>query len=139
MSRKPDPDTSPLVAAADSEPPALLRARTLARAAEAWAEPARPDPWRRVWESRPLRLAWATAVVALVAANLALPSRPSATGPAVRGDALTQAAADRELREVVALPRLKPEYADAGSPARPSARSEALPSKSQPSNMESRS
>ena len=119
MSQQHDPTELLRAAASSSEPPASLRARTLARAAEAWAPPAVPDFWRQIWESRPLRLAWATATVALVVANLALPSRASLQARFAQPSEAAQAEARRELREIVWLPRLRMEYAVADTAVRP--------------------
>jgi len=108
MSQPPDAVESLLAATSGIEAPASLRARTLARANEAWTQRAAPDRWRRTWESRPLRLAWAVVTAALVVANLALPlsrkTRPTEAGP------VSQREADRELRDLVTLPRLEPSY-----------------------------
>ena len=128
-----------LVAAAASDPPGSLRARTLARAAEAWPHPAPPDAWRRVWESRPLRLAWAVATLALAVANLALPTGPSRRHPVAATGVETERTAARELRDEVALPRLKPEYAATDvnptrlAPRREPRRGPASPAKENPS------
>jgi hypothetical protein len=56
-----------LAGAAPPEPPERLRAAALAAAEGAWDE--RPDLWTRLWESRRLRIAWAAAVLALVASH----------------------------------------------------------------------
>jgi hypothetical protein len=123
MSQSHDPTESLLAAASRIEAPASLRARTLARASEAWAQPAPPDLWRQVWESRPLRLAWATAAAALAVANLVLPPRPSLRAPLLQPSVAAQGRASDELREVVSLPRLKAAYAaidpGGGQPLRP--------------------
>jgi len=103
----------------EPDPPPGLRERTLARAAAGWARPA-PDPWRRVWGSGPLRLAWAVAVAVLAVANVAVrttlkpgvrvAARPT-LAPAARGGG--------ELQAIVALPRIRAEYlgTDGGPPA----------------------
>ncbi|HNX49973.1 MAG TPA: hypothetical protein PLS53_12725 [Thermoanaerobaculaceae bacterium] len=108
MSEPRDPVTPLLSSLAPSEPPASLRARTLSRAARVWEQPAPPDRWRQVRESRPLRLAWAAAVVALIVANLTLPSwSGSPAGRALPPEVAASAAQDRELQELVELPRLR--------------------------------
>jgi hypothetical protein len=84
-------------------PPRALRERSLTRAGEVWTSNQVADGWCRLWESRPLRLAWALSVLLLAAANVAVrvdsrvhPSRVSA--------------AASELQSIVALPRLRSEY-----------------------------
>ena len=93
----------------DPEPPQGLRGRTLARAQAAWARPA-ADRWLALWESRPLRLAWAATVLLLVACNFALrtgsPAPPRAVAPAV---AFREQTGLKELQAVVELPRLRQE------------------------------
>ena len=51
-------------------PPADLRVRTLAAARERMAAAPEPDLWWRIWNNRVLRLAWAAAVVFLVAGHV---------------------------------------------------------------------
>lgn len=50
------------------KPPPHLRARVLAAARDAATET--PDVWSRIWHHRGLRLAWAAAVVLLLAGHL---------------------------------------------------------------------
>ncbi len=115
MSERNDKSSRPLAALGEPEPPAALRERALAGARAAWERPA--YRWQALWESRPLRIAWAAAVVLLVAANVAVraPWRshggPSAAAPRERSES-------RELGAVVALPRLRPEYAGTDAAAR---------------------
>lgn len=109
-----------LVELGTPEPPSDLRPRALAAAEREWAQPTSPDPWRRVWESRPLRLAWAAAALALVAANLTL-SGAGASRDA-RLTATTRSIPSPELQETVALPRLRFENVvdvAGGAPVRP--------------------
>jgi len=65
---------------APAAPPRALRERALAAARQSWDAAAGVTPsedrWKRAWESRPLRLAWAIAVVALVAGHLLLSRAP---------------------------------------------------------------
>ncbi len=87
------------------EPTSGLRPRALAAAERAWAEPSARDRWRLLWESRPLRLAWAAAVLLLLAGNLAVPGAGSSGHTPL-------AAANRsdqgpEIEETVTLPRLR--------------------------------
>ncbi|MGE5235052.1 MAG: hypothetical protein ACM3O7_01735 [Acidobacteriota bacterium] len=58
--------------------PPALEALALRSTREALARPVASEAWVRVWESRPLRLAWAATVSVLVVANvLVAPSRPA--------------------------------------------------------------
>lgn len=103
MTRKDDPLASLLGGAGVPEPPSALRAATLTAAREALERAARRDPWRRVWEDRRLRWAWAAAVAALAVANIALPGRrPPAPTPRA-----ALATAEPELAPFVALPRIE--------------------------------
>lgn len=85
--------------------PLELRQTTLSRAEAALGREV-IDPWRRVWADRRLRWAWATTVVVLVVANLAVGARrPSgATGAAYR--LAGRVAGDGELAPLVELPRI---------------------------------
>ncbi|MDX2437312.1 MAG: hypothetical protein QNL88_09705 [Acidobacteriota bacterium] len=51
-------------------PPADLRARALAAARQRLAETPAPDLWSKIWHSSGLRLAWAAAVVLLLAGHV---------------------------------------------------------------------
>jgi len=71
-------------------PPASLRARALGAACERLAAEPAPDLWWRIWNNRGLRLAWAAAVVLLLAGHVVVSSRPG-TGftpnpPVLAGD-----------------------------------------------------
>ena len=87
-----------------SGPPEALRERVLERASAALDRAAERDAWARIYSSRPLRAAWAAAVLGLIAANLLL---PRGTGSSA-GEPLTVSSARQlpELREVVSVPRL---------------------------------
>jgi hypothetical protein len=66
-----DDVTEILSALEEPRAPERLREATLSRALAAWSSvgpaPAPPvDPWRRVWESRRLRVAWGVTVLVLV-------------------------------------------------------------------------
>lgn len=89
-------------------PPDGLRDRALGRAGAALGRPTTPDVWARVYASRPLRAAWATAVFVLVVANVFLPrgSRRSGEEDLAAGDA----GLSRELRQVASVPRLREAY-----------------------------
>jgi hypothetical protein len=73
------------------------------------ADRAAVDVWTRLWSSRPLRMAWAVVVSALVLAHVAVTLRPS---PPAGVDRLEVAvSADRlagELAEIADLPRIEP-------------------------------
>lgn len=59
-------------------PPPGLRARVLAAAETEAVAGAGGDVWTRIWENRWLRMIWATSVVALIIAHVAVtPRRPS--------------------------------------------------------------
>lgn len=60
-------------------PPAALRERVLQKAREALAREGGSDVWTRIWECRPLRVAWAAATLLLVAAHLIITVRPPAS------------------------------------------------------------
>ena len=106
MSGHDDEVTRLLAAIAEEEPPRALRERALARAAARRPEAA--DPWRRLWESRPLRLAWAAAVLALVAANVVVrtgsPSHPRNVAPIATSEEHRDS---RELHAITELPRIQ--------------------------------
>lgn len=89
-------------------PPDSLRDRALRRAAVALDRPPAHDRWARIHASRPLRAAWAAAVVALVVANVLLPRANRRS----REDSFAEGAAGRtpELAQVVAVPRLRESY-----------------------------
>lgn len=111
------------------EPPAGLRERVLDRARAEFAHSVPRDPWSRVWSSRPLRLAWAAMVVALLVANLVvyLPAGrtpPEVSPPLAFGVA---GAGFDEIAELADLPRiasdpsplLVTEQPDSGGASRP--------------------
>ncbi len=89
------------------EPPPGLHETVLRNARAALAREVRRDLWTRIWESRPLRLAWASAVLLLVAGNalLALVSRPpSVQARTPRGH--DEAPLGDELGAIARLPRI---------------------------------
>ena len=66
------------------EPPGGLETRVLRGAREALAREAGRDIWTRIWESRPLRVAWGISVSVLVICNVALGGlRAGRRGPAM--------------------------------------------------------
>jgi len=91
--------------------PPELKARVLAASRAALlAGPAPRDPWTRLWESGPLRLAWAASVLLLLAAHALLvrPAPPpiaAAAAPAPRGASGT----DSELAAIARLPQIDPD------------------------------
>ena len=71
MKNEPDRDDENLFAGFEPPPPpADLRAPTLAAARDRMARPPVPDVWSRVWRHRGLRVAWAAAVVLLLAGHV---------------------------------------------------------------------
>lgn len=97
-----------LAAIEEPEPPRALRGRAMAGADEAWARGPVADRWRALWESRPLRLAWAVAVLALVAANVVVrtgsPSHPRIPAAVATSEEHRDS---RELQAIVELPRIR--------------------------------
>lgn len=88
-------------------PPAGLRERTLGAATEALGRsPA--EPWTRIWESRPLRLAWAAAVAGLLLAHSLIPTVPRPAPAAAQGFPLhhLSQSTEEEIRVIATLPRL---------------------------------
>ncbi len=89
------------------EPPPGLHGEVMRRASAALAREARPDAWTRLWDSRPLRLAWASAVLLLVAANALVPAMPRT--PSVQAGAPRlheEAPLGDELGAIANLPRI---------------------------------
>jgi hypothetical protein len=86
-------------------PPAQLERRVLDAATTALRDGPRTVLWNRLWASRPLRLAWALAVIGLLGAHaamsLGLPDPPSNTSR------LTDRTPSSELREELALPMVE--------------------------------
>ena len=108
MSNKNDPIHQFLGLIKQPDPPGSLREQTLSIAVETMREPAgERDFWTTIWESRPLRLAWAATVVALLAANLILPrferKQQSESGMENRLEM-------EELGDAVSAPRLRFSY-----------------------------
>ena len=108
MSGHDDELTRLLAAVAEEEPPRGLRERALTAANDARPEVEEADPWRRLWESRPLRLAWAIAVALLLAANVVSrtgsPSHPRTAAPVA---AAKEHQDSHELQAIVALPGIR--------------------------------
>jgi anti-sigma-K factor RskA len=88
------------------EPPSALKSMVLQATAEALNRPPAPDIWTRIWDSRPLRLAWAATVSALIAGHLAVTAvQQQPEPPAMTVSNLTEV--DQELAEISDLPRLR--------------------------------
>jgi hypothetical protein len=99
-----------LAALSPPVPPSRLRRRTLAAARAAATGAGRaPDVWNRLWASRPVRLAWAVAVVALAIGHLAVSGR-APRSPAENAVPVAMIAMERgELAEVADVGRLTAE------------------------------
>jgi hypothetical protein len=89
------------------EPPRELQRRLLRKATDALGREAPRDIWTRLWESRPLRLAWAGAVAALLVANVVVPSgrRAAPLQVAAPPQQSVPPLAD-ELESIARLPRI---------------------------------
>lgn len=97
-----------LESTAPPHPPPELRHRTLLAATEAMKNPPVRDSWTAIWESRPLRLVWAVAIVGLMMANVLIPVGPRQS-PATHPTFLfpyDQQSIDAELRGIASLERL---------------------------------
>lgn len=82
--------------------PAALRDRVLRAARQAALEAPAPTVWDRLFESRPLRAAWAALCLVLVAGHIALTEPTESRLPEARS--LVDAP---ELRDVLELPRFE--------------------------------
>lgn len=113
--------------------PPELRQRVLSAARQTMGQAAPRDLWTRIWESRPIRLAWAASIGALIFGHLVIGGAVSA-GPAQPAIPLAAAVgADDELAEIidlqhvtVDLPRWELVARDAPSPTDTSTESEDL-------------
>jgi hypothetical protein len=85
-------------------PPPELETRTLAAAGAALRVSREADVWERVWSSRPLRLVWATSLLALLAGHAALSLRAALEGGARPTLAAARAELPAELRRIAELP-----------------------------------
>lgn len=88
------------------EPPRGLQEKALRGAREALAREAGRDIWTRIWESRPLRLAWAVSVVVLVICHAGITGVRSARTPAVGQTTGAAREGNGELAAIGRLPRL---------------------------------
>ena len=95
-------DRSPLAGLQPPRAPHALAESVLAAAREALAEEAASTTWDRLWNSRPLRLAWAGSTFALLLAHVALSVSPGAA--VAVAEEREQAG---ELREILDLPPME--------------------------------
>lgn len=132
MNEKRGTPADPLAGFAPPPAPPELRARVLAASRAALlAGPARPDRWSLLWESRPLRLAWAASLLLLLAGHALLVGPGSSP---VEAAALplsrSVSGADAELAAIGRLPRLDPDVRSLGGGA-DDAPTPSLPSRSE--------
>ncbi len=106
MNERPDRLNELLGQLAPPDPPHDLEAQVLAGAKEALAREAGRDVWTRIWESRPIRLAWAATVLALVICNVGVSVLLSSPRPSSPQAATTGRDGRGELSAVGRLPRL---------------------------------
>jgi len=86
--------------------PPELRQRVLSAARRTMSQAPPRDLWMRIWENRPIRLAWAASIGALIFGHLVIGEAVSA-GPAQPAIPLAVAAGtDAELAEIVDLQRV---------------------------------
>lgn len=110
------------------DPPSELRGKVMAAAVKAMQEERKPDRWTEVWESRPLRVAWAASVSTLILANLFLP--PGRPGLSERGAGSMAELAENDengLAEIANLPRLRLDALPLGAMLRDSSRDSETP------------
>ena len=96
---EPNPLTGLRVPAA----PEALADRVLCAANQARQPFAVPSIWDRLWNSRPLRLAWAVALLVLLAIHTGLSLFPDSS----LSSTASPRADSRELRALLALPRVE--------------------------------
>jgi hypothetical protein len=90
-------------------PPQLprgLQEKTLRGAREALARAAGPDSWTRIWESRPLRVAWAVSAGMLVICHIGITGLRSARTPPAGQTAQAAREGNGELAAIGRLPRV---------------------------------
>lgn len=116
----------PLAGLSPPSAPPELKARVLAATRSALREPPPPvDLLNRIWESRPLRLAWAASVLLLLAGHALVPRSPAAppVTPPPAAVARSAGGAEAELAAIGRLPRLdldaRPLRAEVAPPALP--------------------
>jgi len=105
MTFEPDPIFDAL---APPPPPAELRDKSLRAATDALRRPPVLDRWTRVWESRPLRLAWTAAVACLLLAHALIPTVLQPAPATAQGFPLhhLSQSTEEEIRVIATLPRL---------------------------------
>lgn len=87
-------------------PPPALEARTLAAAGLALRAAPESDLWERVWSSRPLRLLWATTLLALLAGHAAVSLREWRDGGAPPLSATRREKLPPEVATIADLPAI---------------------------------
>jgi hypothetical protein len=87
-------------------PPSELRLHTLQAARKAMTENGRDDIWWRLWDSRPMRFAWASSVAAVLFGHIVIGSGTH-SGPAntIR-PMMAAAGAAGELAEIIDMKRV---------------------------------
>ena len=104
---KPDKHSDLLEGLRVPRAPAELERRVLdAASAASDRSTMRPTIWDRLWESRPLRVAWGLATLGLLLAHAGLSLAPDASRPGNNARAADRRQA-REIRELLALPRVE--------------------------------
>jgi hypothetical protein len=88
------------------ELPHELQERVLRGARRALAHEAGRDVWTRIWESRPLRVAWALSVVVLAVCHFGITELRSGPASAARQAAQSGRAGNGEVAAIGRLPRL---------------------------------
>ena len=103
MNQRPDHFSESFV---PPQAPPELRGRVLTAARNAMERGDSPDMLTRIWESRPVRLAWAASIGALLFGHLVIGGSVSA-GPAEPAFPLAAAAVSNdELSEIIGLQRM---------------------------------
>jgi hypothetical protein len=96
------PDGESLLRGLDvPHPPLELRARVLDAARTGARVSPAADAWSRLWHSRSFRLAWAGAVVLLLAGHAALSGDRSAVRAAFRPDRVVERRVDEQLADLL--------------------------------------
>ena len=101
-----DPVLELLQGLAPPAPPPELEGITLADAGSALRQRRTPDAWERAWASRPLRVAWMTALVALIAGHVLLSLRPDPVAVASGARAVGRDRLPAEIATMADLPRI---------------------------------
>jgi hypothetical protein len=95
-----------LAGLAPPEPPPGLQERVLRGARQALAREVGRDAWTRIWESRPLRIAWAVSAGVLVICHIGITEVRSARTPTAGQTARAAREGNGELAAIGRLPRL---------------------------------